>query len=120
MKKTFVACSSWGSAYVVPSETSDETYLVKFSMFTPPVCTCPAYRYSGEYDDQTCKHIKEVSEYGCFRVQDANTGEEFMASAANDLESRGIKLFSTTKRLVVQGSECATCKSPLLLAVVEG
>ena len=110
-----LVCPEEASTYIVPGSHGEE-YMVKFFVKEKPVCTCPAYRFSGEYDEQTCKHIKAVREAGCF-YNGPSTGEwveRYMQDmGANNLEAAGIKLFSTTKENVTL-TLCPGCDKPMI------
>lgn len=108
------ACPMWASTFVVPASNVGEDYLVKFFPIEKPVCTCPAYRYSGEYDDQMCKHIALLKKVGCFWVPIYGTAELNMKNAgANDLVSAHIALFSTTKHNVSE-ENCPGCDRQMI------
>src|SRR5581483_8167290 len=67
-------CPQWASNWEVQG-SGDNQYQVQFHKDEPATCTCPAYRYSGDYGDQHCKHIETVRKHGCFyHPHDANFG----------------------------------------------
>jgi hypothetical protein len=108
-------CPMWASVFVVPQTHGPEDYMVKFIPGSQPVCTCPAYRYSGGYDEQTCKHIRQVRAHGCFYYEPYK--QELMSNVdvcgRRDFEDVGIHLFSTTikNRLEVL---CLGCGLPMI------
>lgn len=114
-------CPQWGSTFIVPSadgqgdKHAPDSYMVKFFTREQAVCSCPAYRYSGEYDKQKCKHVERVKDYGCFYYEAFNTEEENIdvTCGFRDLESQGIHLFSTTKKNII-GRPCPGCKQPMI------
>lgn len=88
--------------------------MVKFFPKQKAVCTCPAYRYSGGYDEQSCKHIKLVKAAGCFYMpyyQDMEAN--LRAIGKNDLVHAHIAIHSTTEQ---DRSEihCPGCDQPML------
>lgn len=114
-------CPDHASNFIVPASTvvagsGVDSYMVKFFTQERPVCTCPAYRYSGEYDEQTCKHIKRVMEHGCFYSGQPNgsyVDRNLELTGKNDLDNEGIKMFSTTKENVTLYL-CPGCDKPML------
>ena len=116
----YQVCAHWASSFVVPASTVSagsgvDSYMVKFFPTQKAVCTCPAYRYSGEYDEQTCKHIRRVKQFGCFWMEVSDDAiRNMMTSGHNRLDDAGIKLFSTTKEGIVEDDECPSCGGPLL------
>lgn len=63
--ETHVACPHWASNWDVEGSNGNR-YLVQFHRGEPPTCSCPAYKYSGEYGEQHCKHIDKCFKHGCF------------------------------------------------------
>lgn len=116
----YKVCSQWASSFIVPASTiaagsGVDSYLVKFFTTQKAVCTCPAYRYSGEYDEQTCKHIKQVKECGCFWYETSSNPAHNMKTAGHDdLDAVGIVQFSTTKEGISEDETCPSCGRPLL------
>ena len=118
---TSKCCPMWGSAFIIASSDGDKTYMVKFFVGQKPVCTCPAYRYSGHYDDQTCKHIEIVKKYGCFwytafngplpELNDSLNKKHTMG--LNDLDRAKVALFSTTKKGITDEA-CPGCGQPMI------
>jgi hypothetical protein len=108
-------CPQWASIFIVPQTYGDSDYMVKFIVGSQPVCTCPAYRYSGEYDKQTCKHIRAVREHGCFYFEPPNgsfdTGN---LCGKRDLEDVGINIHSTTAKNNLAEDLCLGCGKPMI------
>lgn len=113
---TFQVCSSWASTYMVASDSNSEVfYMVKFFAREKAVCSCPAYRFSGEYDDQTCKHIKKVTDHGCF-IWDPDKHRFIIPGTKGStqrLVDNGIMLFSTTKKNTID-RDCPQCGLQLM------
>jgi hypothetical protein len=99
-------CPHWASNWDVEG-SHDNTYLVQFHKEEPATCSCPAYRYSGDYGDQHCKHIELVRKHGCFyHPRRTDFGE-------SDWESQeGIKLMSTAGTDV--NKRCPGCAAPMI------
>lgn len=110
-----LVCPMWRSVFIVPSHSDeDKDYMVKFFTGQIPVCTCPAYRYSGGYDEQTCKHINTVKKFGCFYYQPYNDEKEnILTCGHNDLDSVKVILFSTTEKHVTE-EKCPGCNNPMV------
>lgn len=99
---TKYACHQLFANYEVISENSASatvqmldksktpSYLVQFNGKGPHFCTCPAYRYSGDYGAQTCKHIAKVVENMC-----DGKGQCFPWVADNYFVPNGISLISS-------------------------
>lgn len=103
----------WGSVFLVHGN-APEAYMVKFHVVNDPVCTCPAYRYSGLYDEQTCKHIKHVKKHGCFYYEPYKDPKDNLPTAGqNDLDTANITLFSTTGKNVIE-ELCPACNQPMI------
>lgn len=58
-------CPQWASNFQIAG-SGDNSYSVTINPYDPPNCTCPAFKFSGEWGNQHCKHIKKVEENGCF------------------------------------------------------
>ena len=111
----YKVCAQWASSFIVQSDSSEDKYFVKFFTNQRAVCTCPAYRFGGDYDNQTCKHIKRIGQFGCFwmGVSDDETSNMLM-TGFNRLEDAGIAIFSTTKENVLEDERCPSCEGPML------
>lgn len=107
-------CPMWASVFIVPSASGEEQYMVKYFPTQKAVCTCPAYRFSGEYDNQTCKHIRIVKATGCFYMPfyDSKTANK-MAAGPNDLDTASITLHSITKSNLTE-KPCPSCGRPMI------
>lgn len=46
--------------------SNGQNWMVKTDGPHMTFCSCPAYRYSGDWASQTCKHIALVKKQGCF------------------------------------------------------
>lgn len=53
-----------------------------------PYCSCPAFKYSGEYGNQECKHVKAVWAHGCLY------NPQWKDAGPNDYADHGIKMIS--------------------------
>jgi hypothetical protein len=107
MVATIDICSHWASNWEVEG-SHDNTYLVQFHRQEPASCSCLAYRYSGDYGSQHCKHIELVREHGCFYHPDTS---DF---GNNNWEAQeGIKLMSTAGDDA--GARCPGCAAPMIL-----
>ena len=112
----YKVCSQWASNFIVPASSNADDYLVKFFTTQKAVCSCRAYRYSGEYDEQTCKHIKQVKENGCFWYETSDDPIHNMTTAGrDDLDAVSITQFSTTKEGISEDDTCPSCGRPLLV-----
>jgi hypothetical protein len=104
-------CPMWASNFDIVSDEGDKSYLVQFHKDSPPTCQCPAYKFSGDYGDQTCKHIKRVKKLGCFYhplFEKAHAWNEFNFDDAN------IKWLSWTRDVINPPEPCPGCGNPLI------
>jgi hypothetical protein len=73
-----------------------------------PHCTCHAFKYSGGYGEQDCKHVRLVWERGClFNPQWKDAGP-------NDLEQHGARLVDMDTRFVIHGDPCPGCGQDMI------
>jgi hypothetical protein len=104
-------CPMWASVFEVESDKDSAVhYTVAFHKFEPAMCTCPAWKYSGPYGKQGCKHIQKLLKYGCFAVP-FPPHNRFDPWDEAEFEAQGLRLISTTD-LVTQ-EECPGCTRPL-------
>lgn len=82
-------CPQYFSTFAVKGSGTN-WYTVSFNGGEGPAhCTCPAFKYSGEPGNQTCKHIRRVWKYGCFY------NPQWKDAGPNDLEKHDIKILET-------------------------
>lgn len=100
-------CPQWYSIFEVPASDPDNTkgYMV---ITNGPggmhFCTCPAFRYSGGYGEQHCKHIDAVFLWGCFRSD---------VRLVNDrLDDKGIYIIDSAKNITTE--VCPGCGEPMI------
>jgi hypothetical protein len=97
-------CPQWYSIFEVPASDPDNTrgYMV---ITNGPggmhFCTCPAFRYSGGYGEQRCKHINTVMLGGCFY------GPHSGMPGPNDLRENGIRILDSAKNTTTEN--CPGC-----------
>ena len=106
-------CPQWASNWEVEGSNGNN-YLVQFHRAEPASCSCPAYKYSGEYGEQKCKHIEKVREHGCFYHPQsgwigANDWDDSPEAGGFD---HGLKLLSTAADSTTV--RCVGCGAPAL------
>jgi hypothetical protein len=108
-------CPMWASNFDVLSSNGSGAYLVQFHKDSVPSCSCPAYKFSGDYGDQTCKHIKKVKELGCFyHPQFDDCGECFPAWNEFKFDDADVKWLSWTRDVINPPEPCPGCGMPLI------
>lgn len=98
-------CPQWYSIFdVAPSSGIGKGYMVITNgPGGPKFCTCPAFRYSGGYGEQNCKHIDAVIAWGCFYPRHGTSG-----SISKDfLSDHGIRVIDSAKHVTTE--DCPGC-----------
>jgi predicted nucleic acid-binding Zn finger protein len=93
------ACPMHRSNFDVQSSDGAASYLVQTN-FGDDFCNCPAYRYSGNRGEQSCKHIDAVYRYGCF------------GKSKDRLAEHDIKQLSSIG--IAYGEDCLSCGAPMI------
>lgn len=71
-----------------------------------PNCSCPAFKFSGGYGNQHCKHIDAVWKHGCLY------NPQWKEAGPNDYAQHGIKLVDTDQHTI--GEKCPGCKAQMV------
>lgn len=110
-------CPQYFANFQVAGSKMGQTYLVQTNGINGPVfCSCPAYKYSGEYGEQMCKHIKMVYNHGCFYRPGENPIRRD-GGKANQLEEHGVAKISDRNHNMhgpLLGPECLGCGEPMV------
>ena len=95
-------CPQYYATYDVVG-SKDNVYQVTLSGAEGPAhCTCPAFKYSGEFGDQTCKHVSRVWAHGCLY------NPQWKPAGPNDLADQGIILTDSDDSRTY-GEKCPGC-----------
>ena len=108
-------CPQWASNFDVKSSNGDADYLVTIHPYDPPHCSCPAFKFSGEYGNQDCKHIKKVRDCGCFyhpQFGELQTWNEFR------FEQNGIEWLNSGGNVMEPKKPCPGCGNPMIVVRV--
>ena len=70
-----------------------------------PFCTCPAFKFSGGYGNQDCKHVKLVWDHACL------ANPQWKDPGPNDLAENGITMISHDDH-TIPGDVCVGCGGP--------
>lgn len=82
-------CPQYWSTWKVKG-SRDAEYVVTLSGGEGPAhCTCPAFKYSGEFGQQDCKHVRKVWEHGCLWNPQWHSDP-----GPNDYQDHGIEMLS--------------------------
>lgn len=102
-------CCMWAANFTVESDSGTGEYLVQFHRMEPASCTCKAYKFSGEYGHQTCKHIKKVLQYGCFAFPPLykEIATPFEQWDRDSMFANGVTLMSITEEIAED--KCPGC-----------
>jgi hypothetical protein len=112
--EVFKACPMWASNFDVQSDKDEKTYLVQFHRDSPASCSCPAYKFSGDYGYQECKHIKRVSRLGCFFHEQLQAAKYKIAWNEFNFDDTGIKWLSWTEDVINPPEPCPGCGNPMI------
>jgi hypothetical protein len=100
-------CPQWYSIFEVPASDPDNTrgyMVITNGPGGPKFCTCPAFRYSGGYGEQHCKHIDAVLMHGCFWMR---PGNERLKPGTNTINYHGIRILDSAKNVTTE--DCPGC-----------
>lgn len=104
-------CPQYFANYTVQSTKGNNVYFVQFNGIDGPrFCTCMAYRYSGDWGHQTCKHIQLIEEQGCFHIPMVRDRNGNMWDD-NFFTANGITIISTAPSYQ-EDLLCPGCKEP--------
>jgi len=112
-------CPQWYANYeVLSSRPNQQAYFVQLNgEHGPAFCSCPAFRYSGDYGEQKCKHIAMVMNNGCLYLHDRS---KFLNKVGpNTLAEAGITKISdrnTNRHGPMMGVPCPNCGENMVRA----
>ena len=104
-------CPMWASNFQIQG-SDDNTYNVTINPYDPPSCTCPAFKFSGEWGNQTCKHIKKIQENGCF-YHPEHGGKD--AWNEFNFDNNGITWLNSGGSVMTPKKPCPGCGNPMIV-----
>jgi hypothetical protein len=113
--EVYKGCPMWASNFEIASDSDDKSYLVQFHKDEPAMCQCPAYKFSGDYGDQNCKHIKRIQKLGCFYHSQLQVSEYKIAWNEFNFDDNSIKWLSWTRDVINPPEPCPGCGMPLIV-----
>jgi len=107
-------CPMWASNFQVMSSTGDAKYNVTINPYDPPNCTCPAFKFSGEYGNQDCKHIQKVKANGCFYHSHTNPRDGELSWNEFNFDNNGIEWLNSGGPVMDPKIPCPGCGGPMI------
>lgn len=105
-------CPMWASNFQI--EGSSDIYNVTVNPYDPASCTCPAFKFSGEYGEQDCKHIRKVQETGCFYHPQMEQHPGVHAWVEHKFDDAKIKWLNSGGSVVQPEQLCPGCSNPMI------
>jgi hypothetical protein len=110
-------CPQWASNFQVEG-SGDNEYNVTINPYDPPSCTCPAFKFSGEYGDQHCKHIEKVKHNGCLYHPQMEQYIGVHAWVEHKFDDAKIKWLNSGGSVVQPEQPCPGCGNPMIVVRV--
>jgi hypothetical protein len=108
-------CPMWASNFEVASESSNDSYLAQFHPYDPANCQCKSFKFSGDYGNQYCKHLRKVEENGCFYHPERSQHPGVKAWNEFQFENNGIVWLSSGGSVMEPKQPCPGCGNPMIV-----
>ena len=115
--ETILICPQWASNFQVKG-SEDNEYNVTINPYDPASCTCPSFKYSGEYGNQKCKHITKVMAKGCFFHPQYQVAEYKIAWNGFNFHRNGIEWLNSGGDVANPPRPCPGCGNPMIVTKV--
>jgi hypothetical protein len=113
MEVAFI-CPMWASNFQVEG-SGENKYDVTINPYDPASCTCPAFKYSGEWGMQHCKHINRVETKGCFYHPERSQHPGVKTWNEFDFDNNGIEWLNSGGNVVEPKKPCPGCGNPMIV-----
>jgi len=107
-------CPMWASNFQI-SGSSGNIYNITVNPYDPASCTCPAFKFSGEYGDQHCKHIDKIQANGCFYHPQSGGPESGGTWNKAYFDDNDIEWLNSGGNVAEPQQPCPGCGNPMIV-----
>jgi hypothetical protein len=112
--ETVLICPMWASNFQIKG-SGDNIYNVTINPYDPPNCTCPAFKFSGEYGDQDCKHLRLVRNKGCLYHPQSHPRTGELSWNEFKFDDNGIEWLNSGGNVMEPKVPCPGCGNPMIV-----